>query len=114
MITVGGEIYGARGSSLYLMTGTCDVTMCADIVYGKHFRTHLSQISLISAKNDFSGVCTQTRVTRERYTPSRAILTSPLRRVTSALQCGTDISISEIEPSGRTQSLMPWNQGIYN
>ena len=32
------------------MTGTCDVTTCADIVYGKHFRT---QISLVSAKNDF-------------------------------------------------------------
>ena len=32
------------------MTGMRDVTMCADIVYGKHFRTHLSQISLVSAK----------------------------------------------------------------
>ena len=32
------------------MTGTCDVTTCADIVYGNHFRTHLSQISLVSAK----------------------------------------------------------------
>ena len=39
-ITVGGDIYGARGSSLYLMTGTRDVTMCADIVYRKNFRTH--------------------------------------------------------------------------
>ena len=47
-IIVGGEIYGARGSSLYLMTGTRDVTTCTDIVYGKHFRT---QISLISTKN---------------------------------------------------------------
>ena len=34
-ITVGGEIYGERGSSLYLMTGTRDVTMCTDIVYGE-------------------------------------------------------------------------------
>ena len=48
-ITVGGEIYGARGSSLYLMTGTRDITTCAGIVYGKHIRTHLSQISLVSA-----------------------------------------------------------------
>ena len=46
------------------MTGTCDVTMCADIVYGKHFRTHLSQISLVSAKNDFSGARTWMHVTR--------------------------------------------------
>ena len=37
------------------MTGTRDVTTCADIVYVKHFRTHLSQISLVSAKNDFLG-----------------------------------------------------------
>ena len=37
---MGGEIYGARGSSLYLMTGMRDVTTCADmhVVYGKHFR----------------------------------------------------------------------------
>ena len=47
------------------MTGTHDVTTCADIVYGKHFRTHLSQISLVSAKNDFSGAHTWTRVTQE-------------------------------------------------
>ena len=33
------------------MTGTHDVNTCADIVYGKRFRTHLSQISLVSAKN---------------------------------------------------------------
>ena len=32
------------------MTGMHDVTTCADIVYGKHFRTHLSQINLVSAK----------------------------------------------------------------
>ena len=32
------------------MTGTCDVTTCADIAYGKHFRIHLSQISLILLK----------------------------------------------------------------
>ena len=46
---MGGEIYRAHGSSLhvYLMTGTRDVTICADIVYGKHFRTHLSQISFL-------------------------------------------------------------------
>ena len=37
------------------MTGMRDVTTCADIVYGKYFRTHLSQISLVSAKNDFLG-----------------------------------------------------------
>ena len=43
---------GARGSSPYLITGTRDVTTCADIVYGKHFRTHLSQISLVSAKKN--------------------------------------------------------------
>ena len=30
---MGGEIYGARGLSLYLVTGTCDVTTCVDIVY---------------------------------------------------------------------------------
>ena len=78
------------------MAGTCDVTMCADIVFGKHFRTHLSQISLVSAKNNFSGARTWTRVTQERYIYSIAILTSPLRRVNSALQCGTNISISEI------------------
>ena len=52
------------------MTGMRDVTKCADIAYGKHFRTHLSQISLVSAKNDFSGARTWTRVTRERYTLS--------------------------------------------
>ena len=66
-ITLGGEIYGACGSSLYLMTGMRDVTMCANIVYGKHFRTHLPQISFVSAKNDFSGACTWTRVSREWY-----------------------------------------------
>ena len=49
------------------MTGAHDVTTCADIVYGKHFRT---QISLVSAKNDFSGARARTRVTRERYTLS--------------------------------------------
>ena len=32
------------------MTGIRDITTCADIVCGKHFRTHLSQISLVSAK----------------------------------------------------------------
>ena len=40
------------------MTGMCDVTTCTDIVYGKHFRTHLSQISLFSAKTDFSSART--------------------------------------------------------
>ena len=45
------------------MAGTRDVTTCADIVYGKHFRTHLSHISLVSAKNDFSDARTWTRVT---------------------------------------------------
>ena len=95
MITVSVEIYGARGSSLYLMTGTCDVTMCTDIVYGKHFRTHLSQISLASTKNHFSGTRTWTRINlRTVYTI--AILTSLLRRVNSTLQHGTNISISEI------------------
>ena len=34
------------------MTGICHVTTCADIVYGKHFRTHLSLISVVSTKND--------------------------------------------------------------
>ena len=68
---VGGEIYRARGSSLYLMTGTRDVTTCADIVYRKYFRTHLSQISLVFAKNDFLCARTWTRVTRERYMLSR-------------------------------------------
>ena len=53
------------------MTGMRDVTTCADIVYGKHFRTHLSQIYLVSAKNDFSGAHTWTRITRERYTLSQ-------------------------------------------
>ena len=32
---MGGEIYGAHGSNLYLLTGTHDVTTCADIVYGE-------------------------------------------------------------------------------
>ena len=36
------------------MIGMHDVTTCSDIVYGKHFRTHLSQISLVSAEKDFS------------------------------------------------------------
>ena len=31
VLTVGGEIYRAHGSSLYLMTGTRDVTTCADM-----------------------------------------------------------------------------------
>ena len=53
------------------MTGNRDVTTCADIrSIQKHFRTHLSQISLVSAKNDFSGACTWTRITRERYMDS--------------------------------------------
>ena len=44
------------------------VNLCrfADIVCGK-----LSQISLVSAENDFSGARTWTRVTRERYTLSK-------------------------------------------
>ena len=41
-----------------LKSVTRDVTTSADIVYGKHFITHLSQISLVSAKNDFSGAHT--------------------------------------------------------
>ena len=49
------------------MTGKRDVTTYADIVYLKHFRTYHSQISLVSAKNDFSGARTWTRATRERY-----------------------------------------------
>ena len=53
------------------MTGMRDVTTCADIVYGEHFRTHLSQFSLVSAKNDFSGARTWARVTREQYTLSQ-------------------------------------------
>ena len=35
------------------MTGMRDVTTCADIVYGKHFSTDFSQISLVSAKDDY-------------------------------------------------------------
>ena len=92
MITVGREIYGARGWCLYLTTVTRDVTMCADIVYGKHFRTHLSQISLVSAKTNSqvpipgcalleNGIC-------YRY--------SDFTVANSALQRGTNISISEI------------------
>ena len=53
------------------MTGMRDVTTCADIGYGKHFRTYLSQINLVSAKNDFSGARSWTRITRECYTLSR-------------------------------------------
>ena len=54
------------------MTGMRDVTTCTDIVYGKRFRTHLSQISLVSAKNDFSGGArTWTHVTQEWYMLSR-------------------------------------------
>ena len=70
------------------MTGMRDVTTCADIhvVYGKHFKT---QISIISAKNDFLGARTWTCVTRECYT----ILTSPLHRVNSALQYGKYLEI---------------------
>ena len=51
------------------MSSTRDVTTCADMVYGKHFSTctHLSQIRLVSAKNDFSGARTWTHVTQERY-----------------------------------------------
>ena len=63
------------------MTSTHDITTCTDIVYGKHFRTHLSQVPV----------------------PERALLEngiryrdSDLRRVNSALQRGTNISISEI------------------
>ena len=47
---MGGAIYGARGSSLYFMTGTRDVTTFADVVYGKISELHLSQISLVSLK----------------------------------------------------------------
>ena len=50
------------------MTGMHDVTTCADIVYGKHFRIPLSQISLVSAKNDFSGAV-----------PGRALLYNGIR-----------------------------------
>ena len=70
------------------MTGMHDVTTFADIVYGKHFRTHLSQISLVSTKNDFSG-CPYVDV-RTLY--AIVILTSPLHRVNSAQQRGTNIS----------------------
>ena len=96
---MGREIYGACGSSLhvvYLMTGMHNITMCEDIVYRKHFRTHLSQISLVSAKNDFSGARTWMRITLERYTLTAiAILTSPLRSVNSALLRGINILKSE-------------------
>ena len=65
------------------MTGTRDVTTCADIVNGKHFRAHLSQISLVSAKNDtcISGarIFLDARYSRTVYTI--AILTSLLRGV---------------------------------
>ena len=43
-------MYGARGSSLYLMTGMCDVTACADIVYGKHFRLTFHRLALFLLK----------------------------------------------------------------
>ena len=36
------------------MTGINDITVCADIVYGKHFKTPLSQESPIFAKIHFS------------------------------------------------------------
>ena len=80
------------------MTGTRDVTKCADIVYGKHFRT---QISLVSAKNNFSGARPYLDARYSRTVYAIAILTSPLRRVNSALQRGTNISISKPEPSSR-------------
>ena len=32
--------------SLYLMTGMLGITTCADIVYGKQFRTHFSHLFL--------------------------------------------------------------------
>ena len=88
-----------HGSSLYLMIGTRDVTTCADIVYGKHFRTHFSLISLVSAKNDFSGARPYLDVRYSRTVYAITILTSPLRRVNSALQRGTNISISKPEPT---------------
>ena len=74
------------------MIGTRDITTCADIVYGKHFRTHLLQISLVSAKNDFSGTRTWTRVTRERYIHYRD---SDFTVANGALQRVTNISISK-------------------
>ena len=71
------------------MTGTRDVTTCADIVYGKHFRTHLSQISLVSA---LLGACTWTPVLENgiRYRDSDFTIAN------GALQHGTNILISEI------------------
>ena len=74
------------------MTGTCDITTCADVVYGKHFRTHLSQISLVSAK-----IISQVPI------PGHTLLEndicyhdSDFTVVYSALQHGTNTSISEI------------------
>ena len=71
-ITVGGEIYGARGSSLYLMTSTRDVTTC------RHFKTHLSQISLVSASASENGASCQQRylsVIRRRVVVATAMFT---------------------------------------
>ena len=92
-ITVCGEIYGARGSSLYLiMTGTRDVTTCADLVYGKHFRTHFSQSFLLKM---ISWVPVPGRVLLENGICYRDSDFTVAHRVNSELQHGTNILISE-------------------
>ena len=60
----------------------------------KHFKTHLSQISLVSAKNDFLGARTWICITRERYTLSRFWLHRWVEW-TARYNRGTNISISK-------------------
>ena len=48
VITVGKEIYGAHGLSLYLMTGAGDITTCADIVNISELLSQSLMLKIIS------------------------------------------------------------------
>ena len=78
--------YRACGSSLYLMTGMRDVTtvyVCRHSIWKKFQNSPFADLASFLLK-----------MISRVY--AIAILTSPLHRVNSALQLGTNISISEI------------------
>ena len=81
--------------------------------YRKHFRTHFSQISLIFAKNDFSGARTWTRVTQEWYMLSWFWLHCCVEWIA----CYNVVSIPrslKLEPSGRFSQTRSHNYDNYD
>ena len=91
---LGGVIYGARGSNLYLMTGIRDVATCANIVHV--YMENISELTFHRLASFLLNMISQVPVS------GRALLENGIHYhdsdftvVNSALQRGTNISISE-------------------